>query len=167
MRGFNELSARGGRSEPAWLRKLRDEALDALSAKGLPTTHDEDGASPTSRSLNGLPSACAANVEAAVRREIKPCRHTRSACRLVFVNGHFAPRAFRADRLPEGVEVTQPGEGSCGRNMLDVASSSIWAAMPTFERDAFAALNTACGRMVRYVRVSAACASSSPYICSM
>ncbi len=124
--------------EPAWLQHLRDQAWHEFRAKGIPTTHDEDWRFTNVGALERIPFRRAAGAEGAVTAAmIAPWLVKGALCRLVFVNGRFAPELSEIGALPDGIEVTSLGEA--------LAHQDLEAHLGRYanrERDAFVALNT-------------------------
>jgi Fe-S cluster assembly protein SufD len=136
--GF-EKSAAGNRL--AWLRNLRRDAFARFAEVGIPTTRMEDWRFTNLSSLAQTPFRLARNGRGGiVSKTLEQFKIPGAACRLVFVNGHYAPEFSDPGKLPDGVEVSnliaeiesQPSalESWLGR-YLDTG------------RDAFSALNTA------------------------
>ena len=126
-------------SQPAWLHALRREGLSRFAETGFPTTHDEDW-----RFTNTAPIANAA-FEFAPRVHIKPAdldifRTADFGCQLTFINGRFAPGLSRLAALPKGVKAGSLAEAvsSDGQNV-----EKYFGKFLNYQRDAFAALNTA------------------------
>jgi Fe-S cluster assembly protein SufD len=138
---FRGFSNRALGQDLRWLQRLRENAFARFCETGFPTTRMEDwrftNVSAIAQSEftlagngNGLPS----NAQI-VRNGMKE-----AACRLVFVDGHFAPELSFLENLPDGLmvrslakqiaEAPQTLEPYLGRYL-------------NVERDAFSALNSA------------------------
>ena len=79
--------------EPAWLQHLRDRAWHEFRATGIPNTHDEDWRFTNVGALERIPFRRAAASEGAVTASrLAPWLFKGALCRLVFVNGRFAPQ---------------------------------------------------------------------------
>jgi Fe-S cluster assembly protein SufD len=136
---FAELEKRNA-GQPAWLRRLREDAFARFCEIGFPTTKDEDwrftNASPISQGTFQL-QVNRAKVQAA---DLERFHIAGAACCVVFINGRFVPEISKFGPLPAGVKVgalaeeiaKNPGalELHLGRYTKGV-------------RDGFAALNTA------------------------
>jgi Fe-S cluster assembly protein SufD len=151
LEAFAEVGKRMPR-QPEWLRSLREEALGHFCDKGFPTTKDEDW-----RFTNVSAIACrqfelAGRQQHAVRAGDLDAFHLEeAACRIVFVDGRFAPELSDRKRLPEGVEVGSLAEAVRG------SSESLEAHLGRyvdFRIDAFLSLNTAFFEDGAYIRVS-------------
>ena len=127
--------------EPAWLRRLRENAWALFRAKGLPTTHDEDWRFTNIAALERIPFRRAASVKPKIDAAQLAAYHVPgAACRLVFVNGAFAPELSQTASLPDGLSVfslAQP-HGSNGFGLEQHLGR-----YADLDRDAFTALNTA------------------------
>jgi Fe-S cluster assembly protein SufD len=153
---YNELLAQGQAHEPVWLRQLREDGWARFSAKGFPTTHDEDWRFTNLAALARTPFRRAARGEASVAaRQVEPYRVAGAACQLVFVNGHFVPELSDAQNLPAGIEVCALRRAiDCGLEAC--APGGIEQHLGRYadmERDVFAALNTALWDDGAYVRI--------------
>jgi len=147
---------RSGRPGPAWLRSLRENAFVHYTAKGLPTTRDEEwrytSVQPIVRTTFGEPTSfetTAAELAAAGFVEL-------GGALAVFVNGRLdarlsrlAPGEVRVESLREVIE-REPArlEGRLGRE----ASA----------RTPFSALNTALAEDGALVEVAAGAALHEP-----
>jgi Fe-S cluster assembly protein SufD len=105
---FERLIEPAAARQPAWLATLRRAAIDRFGALGFPTVQDEDWRFTNVAPIAKLPfrpvlGGSAASVPPAVLDGFAFARL--AACRLVFVNGHFAPALSHRARLPEGVVV--------------------------------------------------------------
>jgi len=122
-----------------WLRKLRQEGFARFSELGFPTTHDEDwrftNIAPISRTAFQL--AESAKVS---RRDLEPFLIPGAACRLVFVNGRYAPDLSSLGKLPKGVHVASLAEAI--KRDGDKLQTRL-GRYASFEKDVFIALNTA------------------------
>ncbi len=166
----NYLEAYGGlraleRREPEWMRNLRDEAWELFREKGFPTTHDEDWRFTSVAALARTPFRRAAASHAAVTAEqIEAYRLTGSACRLVFVNGRFAPGISDARSLPAGLEICSLARAlDCG--MEGCAPTGIEQQLGGYadvRRDVFVALNTALWEDGAYLRIRRGAAIEQP-----
>ena len=124
--------------EPAWLRRLRAEAMGRFSDLGFPTTHHEDW-----KYTNVGPIARATFDPA--YREVGPASwpvlaRLASDVRLVFVNGWFSRELSTLGRLPGGVHVSSIAETL--RENSTALESHLGRHAP-FTDHAFVALNTA------------------------
>jgi len=103
---YGQLRALAKDREPVWLQQLREDAWTRFSAKGFPTTHDEDWRFTNLAVLAKTTFHRAAKTDAKhLAQEIAAFRLAGAACQLVFVNGHFAPELSQTANLPGGLEV--------------------------------------------------------------
>jgi Fe-S cluster assembly protein SufD len=137
LQAFQEFDLRN--LGPAWLRGLRQEAFARFWELGFPTTHDEDW-----RFTNVLPVAngtfvLASGNDGLTAEYLEPYQLNGASCRLVFVNGHFAPQLSHVTKLPSGAVATSLSEA------LDHHGATVQQhlANEDFHHDAFTALNTA------------------------
>jgi Fe-S cluster assembly protein SufD len=162
---WNGLRARTAEREPVWLRQLREDSWTRFSAKGFPTTHDEDWRFTNLAAMARTPFQRAAQGDAAVSaHEIEACRVAGVACRLVFVNGHFAPGLSEVENLPAGLEVCALAQALNGE-AHGRASEGIEQHLGRYadvRRDVFAALNTALWEDGAYIHVRRGAAIEHP-----
>jgi Fe-S cluster assembly protein SufD len=156
VEAFNELRAQGLEREPVWLRQLREDAWTRFHAKGFPTTHDEDWRFTNLAALARTPFRRSAKGDATVSaKELEAYRVAGTACRLVFVNGHFVPDLSDVQNLPKGLEVCALAQ-ALGGDAKGCAPEGIEQHLGRYadvRRDVFAALNTALWEDGAYVRV--------------
>ncbi|HTR40856.1 MAG TPA: Fe-S cluster assembly protein SufD [Pseudomonadales bacterium] len=94
--------------QPAWLTPLRSAAIATFSELGFPTLRDEDWRFTNVAPIAGLPfqPAKAATVNGAESKMLGEAAFaTLPGCRLVFVNGFFAPKLSRMEKIPNGARV--------------------------------------------------------------
>ncbi|MFZ4627326.1 MAG: Fe-S cluster assembly protein SufD [Blastocatellia bacterium] len=129
--------------DPAWLRKVREDAYAAFQRLDFPTTQEEAWKSTNVAPLLRIPFRqlfdLAPDFLPAGLIEERTLPETRES-RLVFINGIFAPGLSRLDGIPERVLVKNFSE-------LDEEERSILqnhlGKQASWEEDAFLALNTA------------------------
>ena len=137
--------------EPAWLIRLREDAWAEFRAKGLPTTHEEDWRFTNVSALERVAFERGAKSESAVAaRELEALRIANTACRLVFVNGHFAQALSDVRELPAGLAVGGLADAVSAEREGVAAHLCRYA---DNVRDPFVALNTALWEDGAYVRV--------------
>jgi Fe-S cluster assembly protein SufD len=136
LEAFDRLDNATG--QPKWLSELRQEAFARFAETGFPTTHDEDWrftnvSSITNTEFDAAPEA---TVKAA---DLEPFRTSGFACQLVFVNGRFASALSHVPALGK-VKV-----GSLAQTLASDPDSlhPHLGRYLNYQRDAFAALNTA------------------------
>ena len=106
LEAYGELAAERQERDPLWLRQLREDAWQRFHVKGFPTTHDEDWRFTNLAALAKTPFQRAAKGSVAVTAEqIENFRVPGAGCRLVFVNGHFAPELSEVCDLPNTLEI--------------------------------------------------------------
>ena len=124
-------------SQITWLNQLRAHAVDRVGALTVPTTRDEDwrftDISPLTK-LSFQPAQTAAQLAPAA---IEPWAIAEAAARLVFIDGVYAPEhSFnRAGITVENFSAALSHHGAAAQAQL--------GRLAQFERNAFAALNTA------------------------
>lgn len=122
-----------------WLQRQRQEAFARFAETGFPTTHDEDWRFTSVSAVANTQFELAAPVKID-EKELEAFGTSDFAYRLVFVNGHFASELSRLPDLSKGV---------WARNLardIDSAEGAVedfFGKDLDFQRDAFAALNTA------------------------
>ena len=137
---FSQLEKRTA-GQPRWLRELRAEAFERFCQTGFPTTKDEDWRFTNTSAISNTQF----HLSPAAQQQIAPAalevfRIPNSACRIVFVNGRFAPQLSEMGALPAGVKV-----GSLADQIRQNAASleKHLGHYIKFGRDGFSALNTA------------------------
>lgn len=127
--------------QPQWLRTLRENAFGRFCDAGFPTTRDEDwrftNVTAISQQEFQLPRKNSATVSA---EDLQPFQISGTACRLVFVNGYYAPELSDRGQLPAGVEAGALSEA------IDKNPKALEAYLGCYvdtQRDAFCSLNTA------------------------
>jgi Fe-S cluster assembly protein SufD len=138
FRGFDKSAAS---PQLAWLRKLRQDAFARFSETGFPTTRDEDWRFTNPAAIAQTPFRLARNGHALPsRKELEPLYMADSACRLVFVDGRFAPELSAVGKLPDRVSVgSLADEIACNPGALEPHLGRYL----DLRHDAFGALNTA------------------------
>jgi Fe-S cluster assembly protein SufD len=152
----------GGAAGPAWLQAIRERALSVFTARGFPTTKDEEwrftNVAPVAERVFGRADARAAGgltpavVDAAAIGAA-------GAARAVCVDGRYVAALSEGAALPHGVEV---------RSLREVLASEPdrlepWLArVAAFDGHAFAALNTALFEDGVFVFVPPHCVLEAP-----
>jgi Fe-S cluster assembly protein SufD len=142
LEAFSEFNIRA-EQQPAWLRALRERAFVRFCEAGFPTTKDEDWRFTNVNAIAQTPFALARDAgqsAAADAAALTPFRIPGAACRLVFINGRFAPWLSDFGSLPRGAQV-----GSLADAIVDdnAALKNHLGRYVNLGRDAFCALNTA------------------------
>jgi Fe-S cluster assembly protein SufD len=162
---YEAVRAHGLEREPVWLGQLREDGWARFSAKGFPSTHEEDWRFTNHAALAKTPFRRAAKDEFAVSpAQLEPYRVPGAACQLVFVNGHFAPELSDLGNLPEGLLVCSLAKAiDCGRE--GCAPEGIEQHLGRYAdmgRDVFTALNTALWEDGAYLRIHRGVALEQP-----
>lgn len=104
-RALEEARTTAAAGLPDWLKEARRRAGDRFESRGLPTTRDEEW-----RHTSVSPIASATFGRAGSALPTRSAIETLAApagieCRLVVVNGRFAPELSTLDAVPDGVRV--------------------------------------------------------------
>src|SRR5580692_2668101 len=94
--------------QPQWLVPLRSAAIATFTELGFPTVRDEDWRFTNVAPIAGLPfqPASAAAANGAESRLLAEATFAQlPGTRLVFVNGFFAPKLSRIEKIPNGARV--------------------------------------------------------------
>jgi Fe-S cluster assembly protein SufD len=154
---FSELQKRLA-NQPAWLRKLREDAFARFYEVGFPTTHDEDWRFTNVSEIAKTEFELPRQVELS-NREIEPFKISGFAPQLIFVNGSFAPELSSIGDLPPGIKVSSLAE----QLQRDPASleSQLGRYLNT-RLDSFSALNTAFVEDGGYIHVRKGVVAEGP-----
>ena len=108
LKDFRELENRQSATAPAWLRKLRNEGMQAFAELGFPTTRLEDWKYCNVAPIAGLRFRPAPyELDGSIRERVEEISFSGlDGTRLVFVNGHYVEELSTAGELPKGVKVT-------------------------------------------------------------
>ena len=139
---FAAFSKNGDGEGPAWLPALRRRAFDRFAALGYPTTRDEDWhyTSVAPIAENQFRVGPDNDAEYQAHSFVEPVDPTRPLNVMLFTNGKFDRDASSFAELPAEVEISTLNEA------LAIDPAFVRAnlgALASFERSAFAALNTA------------------------
>lgn len=149
LEAFNGLEKTRRDHEPVWLHQLRAEGWGLFDAAGFPTVHDEDWRF-TSLAPLARTQFSRAPKTAVSKQEIESSVMEGAACRLVFVNGRFAPELSQVSNLPAGLEVASLAEALSGHGETVEQHLGRYAKMGG---NAFTALNTALWEDGAYIRI--------------
>jgi Fe-S cluster assembly protein SufD len=135
---FDQLKTRITQ-EPGWLQSLRQEAFARFAETGFPTTHDEDWRFTNVSAVASTQFEIGMQVKVG-EKQLEAFGTSGFACRLVFVNGYFAPELSRIPEFPDGVWIRNLRRDIDGCEALieDFLGKDL-----NFRRDIFCALNTA------------------------
>src|ERR1700722_6455902 len=92
-------------NRPTWLQPLRNAGIASFAALGFPTLHHEDWRFTNVAPIAALPlqPARAVTANGPESQALRTAPFTQlPGCRLVFVNGFFAPKLSRLQALPHG-----------------------------------------------------------------
>jgi Fe-S cluster assembly protein SufD len=128
---------RGGIS---WLNERRAQALERANALTVPTTRDEEWRFTDITPLTRLPFRRAAGTARPALAEVSRFIAPEATARLIFVDGVYAPELSATAGLPNGV-VVSPLVAALNTHAAVIEPHL--ARHAGFERDLFAALNTA------------------------
>jgi Fe-S cluster assembly protein SufD len=130
-------------AQPAWLSPLRSAAIATFSELGFPTLRDEDWRFTNVAPIAGLPfqPARAITANGAEGKTLSEAPFsTLPGCRLVFVNGFFASKLSRIEKIPNGARVESLSAALAKDSALIEKHLGKYAAT---KDNAFAALNQA------------------------
>jgi Fe-S cluster assembly protein SufD len=96
-------------SVPAWLTRLRRDAIQRFADQGFPTTRLEDWKYTDVTPIAKLPFHVATALPARGDREVVEAARFGTGSRLVFVNGRYLPELSSTDALPGGARVISLG----------------------------------------------------------
>jgi Fe-S cluster assembly protein SufD len=140
---FKQYEASAAASAPAWVREIRNSAIDRFAEQGFPTTKNEDWRFTRVRPLLQhdfrLLDEFSQNGFSAERLGDLSFRDT-GCHRLVFLNGHFAENLSSVGQLSDGLNITSL------RNALETHGDLVrphLARHAQAEKNPFVALNTA------------------------
>jgi Fe-S cluster assembly protein SufD len=134
-----EHFSRGAATQLGWLKSLRQEGFARFSETGFPTTHDEDWRFTNISPIAQTPFDVAPRTRIDAS-EVEKLGLGGFQCLLVFVNGRYSAELSRVPKLGLGVKVSSLAE----QISTDAAAvEKHLGQYLNFQRDAFAALNTA------------------------
>ena len=138
---FEELEKRLGGNGSLPLSSLRREAIGRFAALGFPTIKHEEWKYTSVAPIVRVPFQPAVRDEIAVmERDLKPFGDV-AQCRLVFVNGRFAPHlSSDVSELPPGVRAGSLADALRSDSAIVEAHLAQYA---NFDNHTFVALNTA------------------------
>ena len=103
---FREFSGNGKARAPAWLREIRNQAIEQFATDGFPSGRGERWRFTNVSRLKESPFALAADddVTDVARAGLgRSLFYAEAAARLVFVNGWYSAELSQVDSLPKGV----------------------------------------------------------------
>ena len=150
---YEAFAGNGAGRAPAWLQQIRAAALARFAEAGFPTTHQEEWRFTSVAAIAETPFAPAGRQAHPAAGRVAPLfLPVESACRLVFVNGRYAPGLSSAEGLPRGVRagsLAQAVDEELAPLEEHLARHAMHAGNP------FGALNTAFIRDGAFVHVGA------------
>ena len=150
-------------SDGAWVREIRERALDRFDAMGYPTNRDEEwkftNVAPIARThfeLAGTPPLVTpANVKRFAIPGLAP------VATVVFINGHFSPALSSLDGLPRGVQVLPLNDAMESQREL-IRPHLDGHSLHASKADAFTWLNTAFAEGGAFIHVAKGKALAQP-----
>ena len=137
---FSAFEKAAGSTQPPWLRELRANAFARFCEVGFPTLRTEDWRFTNISAISRAKFSLAADRSSQLTADqLQTFQMPEAVCRLVFVNGHFAPKLSSVASIP-GLEVSSLAA------QLKTNPAALEPHLGRYlntERDAFAALNTA------------------------
>src|SRR5262249_14690001 len=104
LASFTEFEKGLGEGAGSPLQRLRQAAIERVAAVGFPTLDDEEWRFTNLAPLTRTPFQLARPQPGAVSAaDVERLTYLAEGCRLVFVNGFYAPQLSLVQRLPEGV----------------------------------------------------------------
>jgi Fe-S cluster assembly protein SufD len=142
---FNKRSA----TQISWLKGLRQEAFARFAETGFPTTHDEDWRFTNIAAIANTEFEPAPKISLA-HEQLEVFGTSAFACQLVFVNGRFSRELSTLRSLLPGVTA-----GSLADEISNNAAAveAHLGQYLNFQRDSFAALNTAFAEDGVYIHI--------------
>jgi Fe-S cluster assembly protein SufD len=155
--GLEKLAA--GR-EPSWLRKLRQDGFARFAETGFPTTRDEDWRFTNPLPIAQTPFHLVRNGHSLPSlSQLESFLVPGAACRLVFVDGRFAPSLSSTARASTGITISNLAAAMVENPR---AIERHLGRYLNLQRDAFGALNTAFIEDGAYVHVGKGVIAKQP-----
>jgi Fe-S cluster assembly protein SufD len=148
-------------AQPLWVTRTRQTALDRFRSLGFPTSRDEEWRFTSVAPIADGNFALAANGLASLAAaDLAPFRlGDLGAVEVVFVNGRYAPGLSNVAGLPRGVRVESLAAA------LEAHGDDLepyLAQLAAFDRQPFAAMNTACLADGAFIEVPAGTICKTP-----
>jgi len=162
LANFRELSKRLENSEPAWLRQIREEAMDSFGKLGFPTMRQEEWKYTNLAPLSKIAFPPARAEQSAVKacptvRDLESVLWVGSS-HLVFVNGHYSEALSSLGALPQGVKVRTLAAALDGEGDIE----DHFARYADYRRHPLIALNTSSWEDGAFVRIAAGAVVEKP-----
>ena len=133
---------KGLRNGQSWTRNIRREAISRFSDIGFPTTRNEEWKYTNVEPIAKVPFQPATGNQGNLTSEFvqRAIQVAETGCRLVFINGYYAPEVSSLDQIPKPVTAVSlmSAMGEEGEKVR-----AHWAHYAGFQDQAFVALNTA------------------------
>jgi Fe-S cluster assembly protein SufD len=145
-----EHFSRGAATQLGWLKSLRQEGFARFSETGFPTTHVEDWRFTNISPISQTPFEMAPRTRIDAS-EVEKLGLSGFQCLLVFVNGRYSAELSRIPNLGQSVKISSLAQ------QISTDSAAVEKHLGqylNFQRDSFAALNTAFIEDGVYVHVS-------------
>jgi Fe-S cluster assembly protein SufD len=163
LSSFRQYYGNGRFGSPAWLKALRESAIDSFDRLGFPTRNDEEWKFTSVEPIASQPFERGLWPEAVSIETVLARSFTDAKCnRLVFVNGTFVPQLSLWRDVPANVRVQSLAEAF---KHDDQILAPYLAACARHEREAFFALNTAFMEDGAVVIVPPDCRLETPLHC--
>ena len=142
LSNFSRLESGLNQDAPAWLGKLRREAIESFAERGFPTTHDEEWIYTNVAPLASIPFAPArVKLTEELRQRLDKLPLADLGCsRLTFFNGRYVPELSQLREVPRGLKAGSLASGWKLRGTLLERHLGHYADARTHS---FVALNTA------------------------
>ncbi len=152
MVSFRELGKRLAGKQPAWLSRIRREAIERFAELGFPTTRNEEWKFTSVAPLAKISFSPAAQESLAGFSKDMSQEWLGEGLRnrLVFVNGHYSESLSSIGNLPRGV---LGGSLAAALQQTDSQLEAHLARYANYRNHAFAALNTALWEDGAYLRI--------------
>lgn len=150
---FQTFQKNGATKSPLWVNDVRKSALTVFEERGFPTTKDEEWKYTNISSIAKLPFNYSATKQS-VSAEFVKLLLVKDVVQyvIVFVNGHFSKEHSQLDGLQTGVVIKNLIDSYSTHN--DVIQQHL-SKYVKYEKNSFAALNTAFINDGAFIHVSA------------
>ncbi|MCZ6751394.1 MAG: Fe-S cluster assembly protein SufD [Acidobacteria bacterium] len=152
LASFRELEKKLAGKEPAWLSRIRREAIERFAAIGFPTTRDEEWKFTSVAPLAKISFSPAAQESlAGFSKDLaQEWLGEGLGNRLVFVNGRYSESMSSVENFPRGVLM---GSLAAALQQANGQLEAHLARYAVYRNHAFAALNTALWEDGAYLRI--------------
>ena len=152
LASFQEMEKRLAGKQPAWLSRIRREAIERFAELGFPTTRNEEWKFTSVAPLAKIPFSPAVQESPAWNpKDLAQAWFGEGLRnRLVFVNGHYSESLSSIGNLPRGVLW---GSLAAALRQADGRLEEHLARYAVYRNHAFVALNTALWQDGAYLRI--------------